>query len=258
MLAGLLIALAGLLMPAAPALPAHVVARVDGQDILRRDVERAIAGARQSRRQPLSRDEERAILQRLIDEQLLLSYGLDMDLVRLTPQLRKQTVDTVLELLRAEARQQAPSDQELQDFLDENAAYFSRAPKLRLRVYRAEQAAPLHRLREELLEGRPPSLAPDPALPQALLPMSKLHGLLGPRLTQAAADLSTPGPGEVLALDFGHALLELLEAKPARSPTLDEIRPRVEAEWRRRQGEERFEALLSELRERYPVQLAPL
>lgn len=258
MLAGLLLALSGLLASPTPALPDHVIARVDGQDILRRDFERAVSGVRQARRQPLSPEEERAILQRLIDEQLLLSYGLDLDLVRNSPQLRKQTVDTVLELLRAEARQDSPATDELQDFFERNRAYFSQPAELKLRLYRSDRRAPLLALREALLRGDPPGLSPDPSLPEARLPLHKLHALLGPRLSEAAATLDTPGPGEVLALDEGHALLQLLEMRPAHSPELADIRLRVEAEWRRRQGETRFEALLEDLRKRYPVQLAPL
>lgn len=258
MLAGLLLALSGLLVSPNPALPEHVIARVDGQDILRRDFERAVSGVRQARRVPLGAEEERAILQRLIDEQLLISYGLDLDLVRNSPQLRKQTVDTVLELLRAEARLEKPSAEELKAFYDKNRVYFSQPPELKLRLYRAEQPAPLESLRASLLRGEPADLTPDPALPEARLPLPKLHGLVGPRLTEAAMTLTAPGPGEVLAVDDGHALLELLEMRPGHSPELAEIPQRVEAEWRRRQGEAGFEALLEDLRRRYPVQLAPL
>ena len=256
MLLGLGVAIAGTLQWAPAPLPEHAIARVDGTLILRRDFERALAGAREARRQPLSAAEEQAILQRLIDEQLLLSHGLDTNLVRLDPRLRKTTVDTVLQMLRADSAAPTVSDAELQRFYAEHQDYFARPPQLRVAVYHSDQRELLARHRQTLVAGGPGLLSPDPAIPSSLLPLAKLRGLAGPSLTELAEQQAGPGISPIVAHGDGFALLHIRQWQPGEVLPLERIRDRVSAEWQRRHAEQRFEQLLEDLRERYPVQQA--
>ena len=101
-------------------------------------------------------------------------------------------------------------------------------------------------------------MAPDPAIPSSPLPLSKLRGLLGPGLTDRVEQQAGPGISPVMASGNGFTLLHVLAWQPATAPPLEQIRERVSAEWQRRQSEQHLRQLLRELRERYPVQTAPL
>lgn len=85
-------------------LPNSAAAKVAEQIIPKAEVQRAINGANTTRRETLTAEQEQQVLNRLIDEQLLLQYGLDLGLVYNNPTVRKPLVQAVMGLVRANAQ----------------------------------------------------------------------------------------------------------------------------------------------------------
>ncbi len=126
MMAGLLLALAGVVTrPAGAELPTGVLARVGTQELRLADYQRTINGLQAERRAPLDASARKQVLDRMIDEYLLLEHARRLDLAREVPALRKQLVDQVLEVLRAQARSMEPDETQLEKFYAENRAYFA-------------------------------------------------------------------------------------------------------------------------------------
>src|SRR5690606_20048373 len=140
--------------------------------ILRDEWLRAVAAVASERRTPLSAEDQQAILERLVDDTLLIRHGLDLGLVQGDPRLRGHLVDAVMHVTLEAQPVPPPTDAELQAYFDARRATFAGPPRLRLTVSRRSAAG-----------ERQPWL---PAVPDALLPPAQLQRYLGPTLTRLA------------------------------------------------------------------------
>jgi hypothetical protein len=224
------------------ALPDGVVARVGDRLILRDEWLRAVAAVASERRTPLDEADRLAILDRLVDEALLVQHGRALDLVARDPRLRGQLVGAVMQLTM-DAQDATVDEATLRTYHADNAAAFQSAPRLRLRI---TADAP---------SGGPPS--PHPAMPSEALPPSQWRQHLGPTLLTAVMALA---PGQSLqGADAAGAPLKvtLLARDESSPPPFEVVREAVHLAWRREQDEAAVRALLRSLRQQYPVTLAP-
>lgn len=231
--AGAVLGAVGLRAAPSGALPPGAVARVDGQLILRDAWLRAVTAVASERRAPLTDADRRHILERLIDEELLVRHGVALGLVERDARLRSALVSEVMQAASQAARVE-PDEAALRAFYDEQHGAFTPAPRLRVRAWRVDAAG-----------ARAPFV---PAVPDALLPAAKLQAYLGPALTQRALALA---PGQ--AADAGGVVLEVLEARPAAAPPFEQVRAEVRREVLRRADEAAVRELLAQLRERTPI-----
>jgi hypothetical protein len=234
--AGAALGAAGLRVAPAPSLPPGAVARVDGQLILRDVWLRAVAAVASDRRAPLTEADRRHILERLIDEELLVQHGVALGLVERDARLRGTLVSQVLQAA-AQAARVEPDEAALRAYFDAHRERFTPAARLRVRAWRVGPGG----AREAF----------QPAVPDVLLPPAKLQAYLGPALTRRAQDLA---PGEVL--DAGGVGVELVESRPGAAPPFEAVRAEVRLEVLRRADEAAVLALLAELRERTPIVVA--
>ena len=117
----------GLKAPAAASLPPGAVARVN-QHLIPRDAWlRAVAAVASERRTPLTDADQRHILDRLVDEELLVQHGVELGLVESDARLRSTVVSEVM----AAARPAALFDEtDQRRFYDEHRDYFAPAGHL--------------------------------------------------------------------------------------------------------------------------------
>ena len=234
--AGAALGALGLRAAPAPGLPPGAVARVDRQPILREAWLRAVAAVASDRRAPLTAADERHILERLIDEELLVQHGVALGLVERDARLRSTLVSEVMQATTLAARVE-PDEADLRALYDAQRERFTPAARLRVRAWRVDGAG-----------ARAPF---EPAVPDALLPVAKLQAYLGPALTRRALTLR---PGEAAA-EAG-VVLELVESQPGAAPPFEQARAEVRREWLRQADEAAVRELLADLRERTPIVIA--
>ena len=273
---GLLAAAFGLMREAAPegGLPDHVIAAVNGEVLRVEEYERAVEALASDRREPLGDAEKQHVLDRLLEEELLVQRGLELGLAKHDRRIRGDIVSAVIQSVVAQADAEEPSNAEIAAFYEENRAYFTRSGRLFVRSVlvrasplrsedearaRAEQVAT--RLRggaafEDVaatLGDRP--VAPVPA---DYLPAPKLREYLGPTATRAALELEVGDVSEPLRTSAGFQVLLLADREASRVPPLDAIRDEVRGELRRREGDRALRRYLGELRERADVRVRPV
>jgi hypothetical protein len=267
MLAGVGLAAAGVLRSgAAPAPPPDAVALVNGQPISRdalRQLE-AEALARHPDR-PVDTDERRQLLERAVDEELLLQRGLALGLARLEPTARRAIVSATVAAIGAEAGSQEPAESELRSFFAATAQRFAEPGGLRLTARFVavgpggrpeaaawrEASALAARLRSDAspaVAGEDPGDALPTPLPEAPLSPEQVRSLLGPAAAAAVDRLRAGEVASPLRVAGGYLVLRLDERLPPRTPPFEQVRERVRAEYLRTADERALARSLERLR----------
>ncbi len=273
---GISLAAAGLLTssrnPSQP-LPDTAVARVNGEIIQVEDYQRVLSALAQDKRDNVDDALRKHVLDRLIDEELLVQRGQELGLVRHDSKVRKDLATAVIDSIVAEYGDVQPSDRELQAFYDEHQDFFTGPGRVRVRqifcrtptdadgpmaLDRAQQAVRRLRAGEDFVAVRDAladaELAP---LPDAPLPPAKLVDYLGPTVARATSTLEIGAVSDPVRSSTGYHVVQVVERHPDPGPPLDEIKAQVLAEFRRRAGEQALRTYLDDLRRRADVELAP-
>jgi len=270
---GIALAVASLLGPGESiSLPEGSIARV-GDALIRTEVyARAVAALASDRRSPLTEGDRRFVLDRLIDEELLVQYGLSLHLARSDRRIRSDFVSAVIAAQVASVDGYAPSEPEMQDFYRNNRDFFRPPGRSQVRSLwvRGEPArvaaAALARAREAVTRLRAgddfdaveaewgdPQVAPVPAV---LLPPAKLREYLGPTALEVAQGLAVGGVSEPIVTKGGVRVLVMLDKLAPEQPPLAEVAAEVRNEMLRRAGDEALRRLLAELRSSARLQVA--
>jgi parvulin-like peptidyl-prolyl isomerase len=266
--AGLLLAAVGLLLPGGEAgeavLPPTAVALVNGKPVRRADFERLIAGVASDSRNPIDDEMREHVLNRMIEEELLVQRGLELGLAQVDRRVRGDLTASLIQSVVSSAEDREPEPGELRGFYAENSEFFTLPGRLRVRqvFFRAgpvadedEVRSRAESAREELLAGRDfetvrrelgdreISLVPD-----GLLPPTKLREYVGPTALKAAQALEPGELSPVVRSGVGFHILQLVDVQRARTPDFEEVESQVRSEWRRRTGDDALRLYLDELR----------
>lgn len=266
-LAGVALAAAGVVRSGAPpAPPADAVALVNGQPITRDALRQLEAEARAGRQgRPLDTEERRHLLERAVDEELLLERGLALGLARLEPSARRAIVNAVVTSIATEAATREPDEAELRSFFAAAPERFAPPGRLRLAVgfvaagpgghpeaeawRRANELAARLRGGGSLAEASAGLGNPLPVpLPEGPLSLDRIAEALGPAAARAVEPL---GPGEVappVRGAAGYLVLRLDERLAPHAPAFEEVRDRVRAAYLQGAGERAVARYVKRLR----------
>ena len=266
---GAALALVSVFVPRGPALaptiPADAVARVDGQAIPRADYERAIAALASDLRRPLEFADREQVVERLVDELLLVEHGLERELVQRDPYLRTQVARAVLDRLQAQIQTGAAlSEAELRDHYAAAGGRFARVGRIELETLylgpseqtRAQALASEWAAGAEHAELLARADAPVLELPAAALTPDKLRDYLGPEVAAVALTLAPGEVSEVLALAGGLWILRVVAREPGQLPPFAEVRELVAADLERERSDRALRELLDELRAHSEIEVA--
>ena len=272
---GIAMAAWGLVGPGASAggsVPPGAVARVNGVLITAADYERVVNALAQDRRSALQPGDRELVLNRLIDEELLVQRGLELGFAQHDSKVRKDLSTGVIDSVVAEYADLQPGDDELQVYYRAHLDFFTRPGRLRLRQIwlRAPPAADVAAIEARAAEATrrlragedfetvrtalgDPELSP---LPDSLLPITKLSDYLGPTavrsvLRQPAGTITDP-----VRSSTGFHVLQVVEREDDAAPPFADVKPQVAAEYRRRRAEDALRTYLQDLRERADVATA--
>jgi parvulin-like peptidyl-prolyl isomerase len=277
---GLLLAAVGLLRSGSPvvgardtALPQGTVAVVNGSPIAQDLYARLLGGLAEERKgQELEPADRQRVLERMIDEELLLQRGLELGLARTDQLIRRQIVAALTASISAEAEDISPDETELRRFYEEHTDFFARPGRLSFaqiffRVssstedalvrQRADQAT--NRLRAgEALEMVNQELGDEPVmrLPASPLPVEKIQEYVGPTATRTLLTLEPGQVSDPVRSGIGYHVLVLHAQQQAIIPPFEAIRQQVLAQYRRMVGEQAVAAYIAELRKRARIQIS--
>ncbi len=277
-LAGVAIAAATLVRGGAPngagaaAVPAEAVALVNGHAITRDALARYTGAlARERGRIDLDPAEQRRILDRLIDEELLLQHGIALGLDRSEPNARRAIVSAVVDSLTTNSMRE-PERAELEVFYREKGRSFARPGPLQVELAlvpvgtlpedeakrRAVEIARRARAGESLTALAGELGAPlDPPLPPGPTTNDALRDRFGGIVVQALARL---GPGEssdpVRAMD-GYWVVRVVSREADVVPPIDDVIEPLRQEWIQHDHDVRLQEEITALRQSAAIEIAP-
>ncbi len=254
-LAGLLAAGFGILRQAdsGSELPANAVARVNDQIIGRDNYDRALARLGTN---STSSDETAWVLQRLVEDELLVQRGLELGMAQSDSAVRNAIIDSLIASVTGEADAASPGDEELQQYLSDNADRFSYTASLSVAAWQSNDDAVAQSFVTELRNGgnvtTTDAIDPVPDLPPGLMPVEVLGDYLGPGIAAAAAEMPV-GSSAVFARRGRWLVVQILEKKSAVVTDLGTIRNRVLLDYRRNLADKTLQDYLDDLHRRADV-----
>jgi len=197
----------------------------------------------------LNTEQKNTIVKLLIDEELLLQRAELLGIASADPGIRKALARAVISQTVTEFLDRPIDEQQLQTFYLEYRALFAQPLRLELQAYkfeRMEQAQQAFASTEIPADQR--SLLPNSALPAHMLRRYLGNPLADIALTMTEGEISMP-----IQRPDGIYLLYLIAKQPERLSPLTEVRPQVEAEYRRRGRDVALQTRLVTLRQQAQI-----
>ncbi|MFN2375921.1 MAG: peptidylprolyl isomerase [Candidatus Binatia bacterium] len=245
-LVGVALVVAGLSRYLPAGLGDDEAARVEATSISMDDWRRAVDAANAGRKVAMDEAGELALLDVLIDQELLLQLADRLQLTRSLPVVRGQLVQAAMEALSQPGLQAEPDEDTLRAFVAADPSLFAIPEQRRVRGWR-------HDSREAAAAGRGGEPLEIPSTP---LSLRHLQRWLGETLAGRVFALPSPAlRAEPLAVGQGWYRLEVLDVVPGRKPAFEELDPDLlRREWERHRGEAALAEGLATLREEAGVQ----
>lgn len=252
-------------------LPSDAAALVGERTIRRVDYQRVLAGVAGDLRSPVDASMRRRVLERMIDEELLVQRALELGLAVIDRRVRGELTSGLIDSIVAEVDRDEPSAQEVERHYQENLDFFARPGRLRARALyfsarrdddgaRGTALERATRARARLLAGESVDVAEAELadrqvspVPDALLPASKIRDYVGPSVLEALLELDEGAWSRPIESGAGLYLAVPVERESRVIPPLADVEGLVRQDLQRRRGDEALRAYLDDLRSRTPI-----
>ena len=240
MIVGVLAVLAGVTRERASAnLVPGEAARVNGQAIDSDIFQRTFAGFSQGLKRPLAAADRTAILNRLIDEEVLVQRAVALGLPEQDPTVRKQLVQAMIALALAQGASADPSDDELKRYIAANAELFRARTRAKIDAVFAKDGDAARRAsveaaleRGDWAAAKQLGVAPPVALPDDFLFANKIADYTGAEAASAVLRLPVGQTTGLIPVSGGAIALKLVAAQGEGVAPFEAIRGTALARWR--------------------------
>ncbi len=247
-------------------LPPGAIARVNDVVILRANFAQALSAASADKQNPIPPDQETAVLQRLIEEEILVQRALDMQLAQQDPALRKALINALTEDVKARSQIKPVSAFKLRDYYFKNKARFARPARLFVRavfIPNANSSAQIAAFEQALSAGETSKKLAlrffgenTSPLPEGLTPADTLKDHIGQAAFAAVENLGTGQWSDWVESDAGFWRLYLVNRTRARSPEFETVRDQVEAAYREERVHDAIRVHLDRLKRNSKITLS--
>ena len=241
-------------------------ARIEDQLIPFERYEMQLEGLANDKRSPLTKQDKEYVLERMIEEELLIKRAIDLGMLENNPMARGTIVQQMIKNIISEGSRIEPEEKELIEFFEENIGFFTKANRLRVRqiyfsqddfgdrVLREAKNAFTRLLKGEtfdqvVLSGSNSALK----VPDTLMNLSKVREYIGPSLMREAQLLKPGQFSEPKKVSDGYKIIYLVDREDAAKPEYSNIRSSVLSEFSKRRDDQSLRTYLDNLKKWYDV-----
>ncbi len=241
-------------------------AKIEDQLIPYERYQMQLEGLAKDKRSPLTNRDKEYVLERMIEEELLIKRAIDLGMLENNPMARGTIVQQMIKNIVTEGSRTEPQENELIEFFQENIGFFTKANRLRVRqiyfskddfgdevVEKAKDAfIRLNKgenFEEVALSGSKSALK----IPDTLMNLSKVREYIGPSLMREAQLLKPGYSSAPNKVSGGYKIIYLVDREDAAQPEYSNIRSTVLSEFLKRRDDQSLRNYLDNLKNWYDV-----
>ena len=223
-------------------------------------------GLSKDKRSPLTQKDKEYVLERMIEEELLIKRAIDLGMLNDNPMARGTIVQQMIKAIIAENARYEISDSELESFFQENSGFFTKSSRLRIQqIYFSNEQLKDDSLvvaikAYDLLKrgddfesvsklGSPSALK----IPNSLMTLSKVREYIGPSLMNLARELEINSFTSPIEVSGGYKIIYLIDKEMASPPQFNDIKASVSSEFLKRKDDQSLRSYLENLKNWYDV-----
>lgn len=223
-------------------------------------------GLSKDKRSPLTQEDKEYVLERMIEEELLIKRAIDLGMLNDNPMARGTIVQQMIKTIIAENARYEISDSELESFFQENSGFFTKSSRLRIQqiyfsneqfkddsLVVAKKAYDLLKRGDDFESvsklGSPSALK----IPNSLMTLSKVREYIGPSLMNLARELEINSFTSPIEVSGGYKIIYLIDKEMASPPKLNDIKASVSSEFLKRKDDQSLRSYLENLKNWYDV-----
>ena len=223
-------------------------------------------GLSKDKRSPLTQKDKEYVLERMIEEELLIKRAIDLGMLNDNPMARGTIVQQMIKTIIAENARYEISDSELESFFQENSGFFTKSSRLRIQqiyfsneqlkddsLVVAKKAYDLLKRGDDFESvsrlGSPSALK----IPNSLMTLSKVREYIGPSLMNLARELEINSFTSPIEVSGGYKIIYLIDKKMASPPQFNDIKASVSSEFLKRKDDQSLRSYLENLKNWYDV-----
>ena len=241
------------------------IAKIENTKISKARFNLQIQAFASDKRSPLTQEDRDFVLERMIEEELLIQRAKDLGLLSTNTMVRGTIVQQMINSIISGNNILDINENDLRDFYNDNKSFFTSADRLRVRqLYfldssknkASEKAEEVFRY---LLEGGDFTSASKMSdssamkLPDTLITLGKLREYLGPSLTKVAQNLKPGEFTEPKKVINGYKILFLIDRVDAPIPEFSSIKEQVRSEFMKRRDDLALRNYLDDLKNWYEI-----
>ena len=223
-------------------------------------------GLSKDKRSPLTQKDKEYVLERMIEEELLIKRAIDLGVLNDNPMARGTIVQQMIKTIIAENARYEISDSELESFFQENSGFFTKSSRLRIQqiyfsneqlkddsLVVAKKAYDLLKRGDDFESvsklGSPSALK----IPNSLMTLSKVREYIGPSLMNLAKELEINSFTTPIEVSGGYKIIYLIDKELASPPQFNDIKASVSSEFLKRKDDQSLRSYLENLKNWYDV-----
>ena len=223
-------------------------------------------GLSKDKRSPLTQKDKEYVLERMIEEELLIKRAIDLGMLNDNPMARGTIVQQMIKAIIAENARYEISDSELESFFQENSGFFTKSSRLRIQqiyfsneqlkddsLVVAKKAYDLLKRGDDFESvsklGSPSALK----IPNSLMTLSKVREYIGPSLMNLARELEINSFTSPIEVSGGYKIIYLIDKEMASPPKFNDIKASVSSEFLKRKDDQSLRSYLENLKKWYDV-----
>ena len=225
-----------------------------------------LEGLARDKRSPLTNQDKEYVLERMIEEELLIKRAIDLGMLENNPMARGTIVQQMIKNIVTEGSRIEPQENELIEFFQENIGFFTKANRLRVRqiffsqddfgdeafVKANDAFVRLNKgenFEEVAISGSKSALK----IPDTLMNLSKVREYIGPSLMREAQLLKPGYSSAPNKVSGGYKIIYLVDREDAIQPEYSNIRSAVLSEFLKRRDDQSLRKYLDNLKKWYDV-----